>query len=134
MTAVFAGAVDLTFAAFGINTLYTPAGGEPIGVRVIARRPDTIIGFGETRIHARAPPSSCGRARSRTLVPAISLPSARRASSSRASRSGAIRIGSCGHLTCGLPELARCTLLAKNSASSLRPRECRQACDEESNR
>jgi hypothetical protein len=54
MTAVFAGAVDLTFAAFGINAVYTPAGGEPIGVRVIARRPDTIIGFGETRIHAES--------------------------------------------------------------------------------
>ena len=29
-----------------------PAGGEPISVRVIARRPDTIVGFGDTRIHA----------------------------------------------------------------------------------
>jgi hypothetical protein len=29
-----------------------PAGGEPVSVRVIARRPDTIVGFGETRIHA----------------------------------------------------------------------------------
>jgi len=51
MTA-FAGAVDATFAAFGINAVYTPAGGEPVSVRVIARRPDTIVGFGETRIHA----------------------------------------------------------------------------------
>jgi hypothetical protein len=49
---VFQGAVDATFAAFGIDAVYTPAGGEPIPVRVIARRPDTIIGFGETRIHA----------------------------------------------------------------------------------
>jgi hypothetical protein len=49
---VFAGAVDATFAAFGIDAVYTPAGGEPIPVRVIARRPDTIVGFGETRIHA----------------------------------------------------------------------------------
>jgi hypothetical protein len=32
--------------------VYTPAGGEPVSVRVIARRPDTIVGFGETRIHA----------------------------------------------------------------------------------
>ena len=48
---VFQGAVDATFAAFGIDALYTPAGGEPVGVRVIARRPDTIVGFGETRIH-----------------------------------------------------------------------------------
>jgi hypothetical protein len=49
---VLAGAVDATFAAFGIDAVYTPAGGEPIPVRVIARRPDTIVGFGETRIHA----------------------------------------------------------------------------------
>jgi hypothetical protein len=51
MTA-FQGAVDATFAAFGIDAVYTPAGGDPIPVRVIARRPDTIVGFGETRIHA----------------------------------------------------------------------------------
>jgi hypothetical protein len=51
MTA-FQGAVDATFAAFGIDGVYTPAGGEPVSVRVIARRPDTIVGFGETRIHA----------------------------------------------------------------------------------
>ena len=48
----FAGAVDATFAAFGIDALYTPAGGNRVSVRVIARRPDTIVGFGETRIHA----------------------------------------------------------------------------------
>jgi hypothetical protein len=51
MTA-FESAVDATFAAFGIDALYTPAGGEPVSVRVIARRPDTIVGFGDTRIHA----------------------------------------------------------------------------------
>lgn len=49
---VFQGAVDATFAAFGIDAVYTPAGGEPVSVRVITRRPDTIVGFGETRIHA----------------------------------------------------------------------------------
>jgi hypothetical protein len=49
---VFAGAVDAAFAAFGIDGLYAPAGGEPVGVRVIPRRPDAIVGFGETRIHA----------------------------------------------------------------------------------
>jgi hypothetical protein len=49
---VFRGAVDATFAPFGIDAVYTPAGGEPLPVRVIARRPDTIVGFGETRIHA----------------------------------------------------------------------------------
>jgi len=49
---VFEGAVDATFAAFGIEALYTPAGSEPVPVRVIARRPHVIVGFGETRIHA----------------------------------------------------------------------------------
>jgi len=49
---VFRGAVDATFAAFGIDAVYTPGGGDPVGVRVIARRPDTIVGFGDTRIHA----------------------------------------------------------------------------------
>jgi hypothetical protein len=50
--AVFAGAVNATFAAFGIDALYRPTGGEPVSVRVIARRPDTIVGFGDARIHA----------------------------------------------------------------------------------
>jgi hypothetical protein len=49
---VFAGAVNATFAAFGIDATYAPAGGEPVPVRVIAKRPDTIVGFGETRIYA----------------------------------------------------------------------------------
>ncbi len=45
--------MDATFAAFGIDAAYTPAGGgEPVFVRVIAKRPDTIVGFGDTRIHA----------------------------------------------------------------------------------
>jgi hypothetical protein len=48
---VFQGAVDATFAAFGIDAVYAPAGDDPLPVRVIARRPDTIVGFGETRIH-----------------------------------------------------------------------------------
>jgi hypothetical protein len=51
MTA-FQGAVDATFAAFGIDALYTPAGSDPVPVRVIARRPDTIVGFGEACIRA----------------------------------------------------------------------------------
>jgi hypothetical protein len=49
---MFAGAVDATFAAFGIDAVYMPTGGERLHVRVIARRPDAIVGFGETRIHA----------------------------------------------------------------------------------
>jgi hypothetical protein len=51
MTA-FQGAVDATFTGFGMDAIYTPAGGELVPVRVIAKRPDTIVGFGETRIHA----------------------------------------------------------------------------------
>jgi hypothetical protein len=51
MTA-FQSAIDATLAAFGIDAIYTPVGGEPVDVRVIARRPDTIVGFGEMRIHA----------------------------------------------------------------------------------
>ena len=44
--------MDATFAAFGIDAAYMDVGGEPVPVRVIASRPDTIVGFGETRIHA----------------------------------------------------------------------------------
>ncbi len=43
--------MDATFAAFGIDATYRPASGEPVSVRVIARRPDIIVGFGETRMH-----------------------------------------------------------------------------------
>jgi hypothetical protein len=37
--------VDATFVAFGIGAVYAAAGGEPVSVRVIARRPDTIVGL-----------------------------------------------------------------------------------------
>ncbi len=49
--AALQGAVDAAFAAFGTDAVYTPAGGDPVAVRVIAKRPDTIVGLGETRIH-----------------------------------------------------------------------------------
>jgi hypothetical protein len=49
---VFQDTVDASFAAFGTDAVYTPAGGEPVPVRVIARRPDAIVGFGEARVHA----------------------------------------------------------------------------------
>ena len=93
---VLAGAVDATFAAFGIDAVYTPAGGEPVSVRVIARRPDTIVGFGETRIRAETAMFELRASEVANRGPTISSPSAARPSSSRASRSGATPIGWCG--------------------------------------
>jgi hypothetical protein len=61
---VFAGAVDATFAAFGIDAVYTPAGGEPVPVRVIARRPTPSSASGRPAYTPRPRPSSCARARS----------------------------------------------------------------------
>jgi len=52
MTDAFAAAIDRLFAHFGVVAVYTPQGGAPVAVRVIARRPDQIVGFGETRLHA----------------------------------------------------------------------------------
>ena len=45
-------AIDGAFDAFGIDATYALAGGGLIPVRVIARRPDALVGFGDTRIHA----------------------------------------------------------------------------------
>ena len=63
---VFGGAMEATFAAFGVDAIYTPAGGQPVSVRVIAKRPDTIVGFGETRIHTET--ASLARAREHDLA------------------------------------------------------------------
>ena len=56
MTAPFAAAaaaaVDDCFRHLGRDAVYTADGGEPVTVRVIAKRPDEIVGFDETRIHA----------------------------------------------------------------------------------
>ena len=40
--------MDAAFAAFGTVAVYTPAGGDPVPVPLIARRPDAIVGCGET--------------------------------------------------------------------------------------
>ncbi len=45
-------AVDDCFRHLGRDAVYTADGGEPVTVRVIAKRPDEIVGLGETRIHA----------------------------------------------------------------------------------
>ena len=52
MTA-FTAAIDTLFADPNIacDAIYIPAGGDPMTVRVIAKRPDDIVGFGDTRIH-----------------------------------------------------------------------------------
>ena len=49
---MFTGAVDATFAAFGTDAIFTPAGwgaDRRAGYRAVPR---SIVGFGETRIHA----------------------------------------------------------------------------------
>jgi hypothetical protein len=50
----FAAAIDALFADANIATdaVYTPTGDGPINVQVVARRPDEIVGFGDTRIHS----------------------------------------------------------------------------------
>ena len=44
-------AVDAVFARLGQDALFTPQGGVDISIRVIGKRPDAIVEFGETRIH-----------------------------------------------------------------------------------
>jgi len=48
----FGRAVDACFRHLGVAAVYTPDGGAPLDIRVIAKRPDEIVGFGDTRIHA----------------------------------------------------------------------------------
>ena len=69
---VFENAVDATFAAFGIDAVYTPAGGDPVPVRVIARRPIPSSAWARRASTPRPQRSSCRRARSPTCGPAIS--------------------------------------------------------------
>lgn len=44
--------IAATFDHLGVAAVYTPEGGQPVDIRVIARRPDEIVGFAEARIHA----------------------------------------------------------------------------------
>ena len=89
---VFQGAVDATFATFGVEAVYTPAGGDPVTARVIARRPDTIVGFGETRIYTETATFEVRASGVATRARATRSPSVARLSSFRASRSGATLI------------------------------------------
>ena len=54
---VFTGAVDATFAAFGIDAVYTPAGCEPVAGRVIATHVTgvTVSGVQATIAAAKSP-------------------------------------------------------------------------------
>jgi len=45
-------ALDITFDEFGVDALYSPQEGAAVNIQVIAIRPDEIVGFGETRVHA----------------------------------------------------------------------------------
>ena len=44
--------IDDCFQRLGIEANYVPQGGDPMAVRVVAKRPDEIVGLGDTRIHA----------------------------------------------------------------------------------
>jgi hypothetical protein len=52
----FATAVDLLFADpnLAAEAIWQPADGEPFPVRVIARRADEVIGFGEAQLWSEA--------------------------------------------------------------------------------
>lgn len=47
----FSVAVDVCFTHLGVAAVYVPNGGVPKDVQVIAKRPDAIVGFGDTRVH-----------------------------------------------------------------------------------
>jgi hypothetical protein len=51
---VFAQAIHDLFADpnLAADAVYLPEGGEPVSVRVIARRPDRVLEFGDARLHA----------------------------------------------------------------------------------
>ncbi len=43
--------IEVTFAEFGVDAIFTPSDGSSVNVRVIAKQPDEIVGFGDTRVH-----------------------------------------------------------------------------------
>ncbi|HXF89418.1 MAG TPA: hypothetical protein VNK48_13775 [Xanthobacteraceae bacterium] len=51
---VFAQAIDDLFADpnLAADAVYLPEVGEPVSVRVITRRPDRVLEFGDARLHA----------------------------------------------------------------------------------
>lgn len=51
-TSLASEALDIIYDEFGVDALYSPQGGVAFNVQVITIRPDEIVGFGETRVHA----------------------------------------------------------------------------------
>ncbi len=51
-TALALETLDVTFAEFGVDAIFTPLNGGSVNIRVIAKQPDEIVGFGDTRIHS----------------------------------------------------------------------------------
>ena len=98
--------MDATFAAFGIDADLHAGGGEPVSVRVIARRPDTIVGFGETRIHAETVTFELRANEVANPHPSDQLTVGGNTFVFRVSRNGAIPIGSCGAWMLSLHEIA----------------------------
>lgn len=43
-------AIDATFNAFGVDALYQPQGGDAVPIRVLPRRGDNLVDFGQTRV------------------------------------------------------------------------------------
>jgi hypothetical protein len=44
--------IDACFENLGVEASYTVQGGSPVDIRAIAKRPDEIVGLGDTRIHS----------------------------------------------------------------------------------
>jgi hypothetical protein len=86
--------------------VYTAKGGDPVLVQVIVRRPDTTVGFGDTRIHAETATFELRASEVENPRSAISSRSAAITSSSRANRVGAIPSGLSGAWMFGLHEIA----------------------------
>lgn len=50
MIATSQSAVDAVFAEFGIDASYLPQAGDPVAVRLLPRRGDSLLDLGETQI------------------------------------------------------------------------------------
>lgn len=42
--------VERNFFVLGVDAVYTPAGGDPVTIKVMPRRPDEVLDIGETMI------------------------------------------------------------------------------------